>query len=46
MLVRTLSKVFKNSRVVHLIDVAQRFDFGAIMQDVVCTLHLATFTQI
>jgi len=30
--------------VVNLIDVAQRFEFGAIMQDVVRSLHLATFT--
>jgi len=40
------NKIFQKSRIVHLIDVARRFDFGAIMQDVVCSLHLATFTQI
>jgi len=43
---RWLSKVFQESRVVHLIDVARKFEFGAVMQDVVCSLHLATFTQI
>ena len=36
-----LGKVFQNSSVVHLMDVARRFEFGAIMQDVVCSLHLA-----
>jgi len=41
-----MGKVFQNSRVIHLIDVARRFEFGAIMQDVVFSLQLATFTQI
>jgi len=41
-----LSKVFQKSRVICLIDVVRRFEFGAVMQDVVCSLHLATFAQI
>ena len=37
---------YAKSRIVHLIDVARRFEFGAIMKDVVCSLQLTTFTQI
>jgi len=40
------NKILQKSRVVYLTDVARMFQFGTIMQDVVCSLHLATFTEI
>jgi len=40
------SKIFQKGRIVCLIDVARRLKFGAVMEDVVCSLHLAIFTQI
>jgi len=38
------SKIPK-SKIVYLMDVVRRFKCGTVMQDAVCSLHLATFTQ-
>jgi len=39
------NKIFLKSGFVHLIDVARRFKLVTAMQDMVCSLHLATLTQ-
>jgi len=40
------NKILQKSGIVCLVDVVRRFEYGAIMQDVVCSLHFATLKQI
>jgi len=40
------NKILQKNGIVCLVDVVRRFEYGAIMQDVVCSLHFATLKQI